>query len=205
MKPEEKWNNTVIEVLDREHGKKVIEWWKEQGVATNGYDGDCTKEAGNYCIYYGVIDGRFDNYIIGKVNDNNAQIITLPESKQSNKMKITSEQAQEIIDMVSPNCKWKEKLLDLWAKNIVLKQEINVDDSLYKEGYKDASEEQKKILDGIFGKSKGVQVPSVDAGGLLCDRLGGEYKGIAFCLSGYYNWEIKEDSDGVLCLIPTNK
>lgn len=29
MKAEEKWNNHVIEVLTKEHGKEVIEWWKE--------------------------------------------------------------------------------------------------------------------------------------------------------------------------------
>lgn len=286
MKPEEKWNNTVIEVLDREHGKKVIEWWKGQGLDVNGYDGDCTKEAGYSSIYYGIINGRFGNYPIERVNNHNAQIITLPEPfpekwymvctgenrevanewrksvaekyltvtpafgeifisepfkddsyflsgykqvrmvkdlnlteitfeqfkehvlkqpKQSNKMKITSEQAQQIIDIVSPSCKWKERLLDLWAKNIVLKQEISVDDSLYKEGYKDASEAQKRVLDGIFGKSKEVQVPSVNADGILCDRGAGEYKGIAFYLSDHYNWEIKKDSYDCLCLIPTNK
>jgi len=44
MKPEEQWNNTVIEVLDREHGKKVIEWWKGQGVSVNGCVGSETRE-----------------------------------------------------------------------------------------------------------------------------------------------------------------
>ena len=286
MKAEEKWNNHVIEVLDKEHGKKVIEWWNEQGVETAFLFGSGTKEANSSWRYYGLLNGSFYNYDIDYVTAHNAKIITLPEPfpgkwymvcdkfnqevanewrrsvatsyidctvylgqyfvsecitdgsfyyyspniegdigysgyqkisfeqfkehvlkqpKQSNKMKITPEQAQQIIDMVSPSCKWRERLLDLWAKNIVLKQEINVDDSLYKEGYKDASESQRKVLDGIFGKSKEVKVPDINLSGFLYDRGRGEYKGIAFYLDNYYNWEIKKDSQGVLCLIPTNK
>ena len=34
------YNNCVIEVLDKEHGKKVIEWWKSVGVGTNNYKGN---------------------------------------------------------------------------------------------------------------------------------------------------------------------
>jgi len=287
MKPVKKWNNTVIEVLNKEHGKKVIEWWKEQGVDTGSMQGIATRADRNDYTYYGLINGNFLNYTKETVDTRNAKIITLPEpfpekwymvcteenqelanewrksvakqyedytvpigfsflskhftdksfyytknlskeydkkyidyspitfeqfkehvlkqQKQSNKMKITPEQAQQIIDMVSPSCKWKERLLDLWAKNIVLKQEINVDDSLYKEGYKDASESQKKVLDGIFCRSKEVKVPDINLSGFLCDRGAGEYDGIAFYLSEDYNWEIKKDSYGYLCLIPTNK
>lgn len=36
-------------------------------------------------------------------------------------------------------------------------------------------------------------------------RLGDKYENKAFFLSNVYNWELKEDDDGILCLIPTKK
>lgn len=110
-----------------------------------------------------------------------------------------------------------ERLLDLWAKSIVLKQEIYVDDSLYKEGYKDASENQKEVLDGIFGKSKEINLRNGVIGYSLFNedqgqhrtmigvRWSQEYENKAFVLSCDFDWEIKKDSKNVLCLIPTNK
>ena len=49
-------NNTVIKVLDKEHGKRVIEFFKAHGVNTSTYQGTC------YDVYYGVIDGVFSYY-----------------------------------------------------------------------------------------------------------------------------------------------
>lgn len=49
-----KYNNCAILVKDKEHGKKVIEWWKKQGVYTRGYTG-CEIN-----WYYGLFDGLFD-------------------------------------------------------------------------------------------------------------------------------------------------
>ena len=75
--------NKVIEVLDREHGRKVIEYWKSKGVDTKGYAGDCTKESlfGSELRFYGVIDGEFDKYTKEDVFYFNAEIIELPEEK----------------------------------------------------------------------------------------------------------------------------
>lgn len=36
-------------------------------------------------------------------------------------------------------------------------------------------------------------------------RYGGKYSNKAFYLSTSYHWELKEDNQGVLCLIPTRK
>ena len=41
--------------------------------------------------------------------------------------------------------------------------------------------------------------------GLMCVRKDGELKGKAFRLSKNHNWELKMDSEGKLCLIPTKK
>ena len=49
-------NNTVIKVLDKEHGKRVIEFFKVQVVNTSTYQGTCEN------VFYGVIDGIFSYY-----------------------------------------------------------------------------------------------------------------------------------------------
>jgi hypothetical protein len=74
-------NNTVIKVLDREHGKKVIEWWKSKGVNTNNYGGSCTLDSGAVCIYYGFINGYFSNHSLSEVKLYKAKIIELPQEK----------------------------------------------------------------------------------------------------------------------------
>lgn len=67
-------NNKVIKVLDREHGKKVIEFWKKY-CDTRGMEGI------NTGCYYGIINGEFDYWTIDKIRRNNAEIIELPEEK----------------------------------------------------------------------------------------------------------------------------
>lgn len=71
--------NKVIEVLDKEHGKKVIEYWKSKGVDTMGMCGSFTKEDYADGRYYGVIENCFDCYTIEFVRNYNAEIIELPE------------------------------------------------------------------------------------------------------------------------------
>ena len=75
--------NQVIEVLNREHGKKVIEYWKSRGVDTKGLVGDCTKESylNSDLRFYGVIDDEFNNYTEENAYYCNAEIIELPEEK----------------------------------------------------------------------------------------------------------------------------
>lgn len=74
--------NQVIKVLNKEHGQKVIEYWKEQGVNTNNLIGDSSCDRTSSC-YYGVIEGRFDYYHIIEVQNYNAEIIELPEEKKN--------------------------------------------------------------------------------------------------------------------------
>lgn len=79
----EKLNNTVIKVLNEEHGKKVIEWWKSQGVDTTDFKGAITLDyhGEHCCIYYGVIDNYFNNYPVSAVQSKGAKIIKLPQQK----------------------------------------------------------------------------------------------------------------------------
>jgi len=73
--------NQVIEVLNQEHGKKVIEYWKSIGIDTTGYCGCANKMDGSMDRFYGVINGAFDNYEEVSVIEYNAEIIELPEEK----------------------------------------------------------------------------------------------------------------------------
>lgn len=70
--------NQVIEVLNREHGKKVIEYWESIGVDTKDMDGSNTREEESAFRYYGVIDDYFYCYSIESVKNVNAEIIELP-------------------------------------------------------------------------------------------------------------------------------
>ena len=71
--------NQVIEVINEEHGKKVIEYWESQGFK-NIYDlqGDATRDGKDDWRYYGIIDGHFDNYTLDEAIEANAEIIHLP-------------------------------------------------------------------------------------------------------------------------------
>ena len=73
-KLEEIMNNKVIKVLDVEHGKKVIKFWKK-------YCGTGVLRGDNVGSYYGVINGRFDFWTIDEVRQSNAEIIELPEER----------------------------------------------------------------------------------------------------------------------------
>lgn len=75
--------NQVIEVLNREHGKRVIEYWKYRGVDTMGMFGAFNKEDGEKERYYGVIQNEFGCYPIDFVRKCNAEIIELPKEENS--------------------------------------------------------------------------------------------------------------------------
>lgn len=79
----ENLDNTVIEVLTKEHGEKVIAWWKKQGIDTKFKVGDCTKENHDDNRYYGIINGIFDHWIIEQLNYYNAKIIELPTEEKT--------------------------------------------------------------------------------------------------------------------------
>ena len=87
--------NQVIEVIDQEHGRKVIDYWKSQGVDTSGMLGIGTKKGGYLCRYYGVIDGCFDCYSEKEAAENNAEIIELPEEKQFPRVMLVSNVGNE--------------------------------------------------------------------------------------------------------------
>jgi hypothetical protein len=90
--------NQVIEVLNKEHGKKVIEYWKSRGVDTMAMSGSFTREDGEESRYYGVIKNDFDCYTLKLVRRYNAEIIELPSDFTN---ELTSEQTKKSIDLMS--------------------------------------------------------------------------------------------------------
>ena len=70
--------NSVIKVLNRRHGLKVLNYFDLQGVDTANFWGNCTEESNGIAIYYGVINNKFSNYTLEEVKAYNAEIIELP-------------------------------------------------------------------------------------------------------------------------------
>ena len=136
-------------------------------------------------------------------------------SKQTQKeMKpriITAEQAQSIIDIACTT--WTGRLADKWAKDIVTKKPIEISEEFYQEMRKACTGPQNDLFDQIFGKDDGsVDLSHLNAkqlrettDQLLDVRDSDEFVNKAFWLSADHNWKIKEDSKGLLCLIPTKK
>ena len=77
-------DNKVIKVLYKEHGAKVIEFWK-QYCDTRLLKGD------GIGSYYGIINGRFDIWHINYVQKSNAEIIELPEEKSYPRIMLVSD------------------------------------------------------------------------------------------------------------------
>jgi len=73
--------NQVIKCLTPEHGKKIIEYWKSKGVDTGVKTGGHCESDKLTWIYYGVINGKFENYSYHDVQMANAEIIELPEDE----------------------------------------------------------------------------------------------------------------------------
>lgn len=71
--PYVKWDNTCIKVLSKEHGAKVIEFWKSVGVETFGMRGSVIND------HYGLFDGYF-NGLTSKEYWGNKRILTLEEA-----------------------------------------------------------------------------------------------------------------------------
>ena len=77
-------NNKVIKVLNTEHGKKVIEFFK-QYCDTSPWRGD---DIGGY---YGIINGKFYLWSYNEVREANAEIIKLPEEKAYPRVMLVSD------------------------------------------------------------------------------------------------------------------
>jgi len=73
-------NNKVIKCLSEEHGKRIIQFFKDNGVDTRGKKGIDYIYHSVFC-YYGIVHNVFDNYSEQEVEDASVEIIELPEYK----------------------------------------------------------------------------------------------------------------------------
>ena len=90
--------NQVIEVLDRAHGSKVIEYWRSQGIDTLLMEGFNTKSHNTKNRYYGIINDTFGCFSIETIKDTNTEIIELPCDFAN---EFTSEQMERAIYLKS--------------------------------------------------------------------------------------------------------
>ena len=105
--------NEVIEVINKEHGKKVIEYWKSKGADVRGFSGNQTREDDSEFRFYGFINGEFNNYRRKSVYLYKAKIIELPiespkeEEKQFPRVMLVSDDG------------------DSWYKRVVFMKKCN--------------------------------------------------------------------------------
>ena len=69
-------NNTVIKVLNRKHGAKVIKFYQKNGYNTDPFYGR------NIGFHYGVLNNRFSWYTDFAIERFNFKIIELPEEEE---------------------------------------------------------------------------------------------------------------------------
>ena len=140
-------NNVVIKAVKKEDGPRIIEYFKSKRVDTREFNGDCYEENGNTCIYYGVIDGIFQNYSLRKVEEHDAEIIELPND---DKVTWTREQ---FIELHSIACdRWKGKLIDMF-QGFANQDKLEVTKDVYEDMRDACTVSQRKVFDKIFGKN----------------------------------------------------
>ena len=141
------------------------------------------------------------------------------KQKEMENRTISAANAQRIINVACEN--WKQKLAANWGFNIALSKDIEILEDFYQEMRKACTDSQNVLFDEIFGKDTNeVDLHFDKVNGLdLYDRYGStrtsliavrhstgsNYDRKAFYLNSDFNWEIKKDDQGQLCLIPTTK
>lgn len=181
--------NTVIKVLTKEHGKEVIKYWKSLGIDTRDYTGEMCKADADMSIYYGVINGVFDNYDIYKVTYTQTTIIELPTTKQQETMRtIKYNEAQSIIDIACN--KWKDILFKNWGKSIVLKKDIEISEEEYQGMRKACTEPQNELFDKIFGE----YTPQFKIGDWIMYE--GSFKAGPYQIKSFRNNDVALDQNG---------
>ena len=77
-------NNKVIKVLDKEHGKKVIEFWKKY-CDTGAFEGT------SIGLYYGIVNGEFGIWSTDEIRQYNAEIIEPPKERAYPRVMLVSD------------------------------------------------------------------------------------------------------------------
>ena len=127
---------------------------------------------------------------------------------------ISHTDAQEIIDMVCDN--WKDRLIDMWAVDILHKRNILVPETLIQEGKRVASISQMEILNQIFKWDEIVTLQNLCVGDIKqIYNSNIEYNNSlirpsrtrvdAFYLTDKYAWKIVMNEQGNDLLVVSRK
>jgi len=88
--------NQVIEVLNEEHGERVIKYFQSLGIDTGNFKGTNTLEKDDRIRYYGVVGGKFGPWAKSSFLDKNVclppvEIIELPDIQPYPKVMLVSD------------------------------------------------------------------------------------------------------------------
>lgn len=137
------------------------------------------------------------------------------ESQLTVKMETQRLSREGLKEIYSVACdEWQGKLKSFGYRN-PLENYIDLTYEEVNEMFFASNDKQKSILSKYLKQDDGsVDVTKFNVNGngfyvnnhyIIRDREIGKYKRKSFLLSSKYNWEIKEDEIGELCLIPTKK
>jgi proteasome lid subunit RPN8/RPN11 len=141
----EKVDNVVIKAVKKGDGARIIEYFKSLGVNTKGFTGACYEEDRDLFIYYGVIDGKFNNYALCDVEKSGAKIETLP--KQG--VWWTREQFMKLHSVACGS--WRSKLVGMFPQ-FAVEDTCEIKESEYKSMRDACTSHQREVLDSIFGE-----------------------------------------------------
>lgn len=154
------------------------------------------------------------NWIVYKSKDTVKQKSTNMPIAALKTQSINRENVKEIYDAVCS--KWQRQIDEL-LKASPFSNTITVSNEFLAQAFKEADATQHKLLLKYFiepFESKDVDMKEWikdterfhdSCNHLLEVREDREYEGKAFYLRSDFNWEIKVDSDGLKCLVPTKK
>jgi hypothetical protein len=124
------------------------------------------------------------------------------EEKVMEKQKLSRQGLKEIHGVACSY--WKGKLQGMGIRN-PLEDYIELTQEEVDTIFKACTKEQLPIVSKYLKQDDGSVDLSNGYNGLIAVRLDYEYANKAFWLSPSYDWEIKKDSSGYKCLIPTKK
>lgn len=215
----EEWNKDIFLAACGVSDEFVLpkRWWlkitDENRSDVNYWRRNIVKYSNSDCPYsYIAENGCGDNY-------NNPVITTeqfykyVLKKEMSTKQTLTRAQLISLHDQFECST-WKDEIKSILSSAPLATDNTEIEiprvciDKLIKNG----STDQKAAVEGLglkLGIDKSVIVPYtsvyIDGKEALAVRVGGEYCDKAFYLSINFNWEMKKDNAGHLCLIPTKK
>lgn len=168
-----------------------------------------------------LIVGNYDDHLYDKpegtwsiYNNYTNKWAEIIEYKQEEKVMETQKLSRKgLKEIHSVACSaWREQLEAMGYRN-PLEDYIELTQEQVDTMFKACTKEQLPIVSKYLKQDDGSVDLSKVTGGfrdenhtyIIAIRTGKEYVDKSFWLDSNYKWEIKKDSDGILCLIPTKK